>query len=104
MTEIVAQGECKVWFLYMIRCNKGQLYTGISTDVARRFAEHESGKGAKFLRGKAPLRLQFEQCVGSHSEALKVEIQVKKLSKKEKERLIIRQVSGLSAFASCSVG
>ncbi len=85
-TEIA--GNRKTWFLYMIRCNSGQLYTGISTDVTRRFSEHEAGKGAKFLRGKGPLLLMLQQPVGSHSEALKREAQVKKMSKVAKEQWI----------------
>jgi len=83
--------EIKTWFLYMIRCHNGQLYTGITTDVARRFAAHEAGKGAKFLRGKGPLALQLQMQVGTHSEALKKEIQIKKLSKEAKEQFILQQ-------------
>lgn len=76
------------WFLYLIRCKRGQLYTGISTDVERRFAEHQSGKGAKYLRGKTPLQLVFQHKIGSHSEALKMEAIVKKWPKAEKEKLL----------------
>jgi len=97
VTEALAQRACKMWYLYMVRCHQGQLYTGISTDVTRRFAEHEAGKGARFLRGKGPLALQFQQPIGTHSEALKMEAQVKKLSKKEKERLVARHGAGLVA-------
>lgn len=77
-----------VWFLYMIRCRDGQLYTGISTDIERRFAEHTAGKGSKFLRGKAPLELVFRQSIGTHSDALKAEITIKQLSKESKEQII----------------
>ncbi|MDQ7003789.1 MAG: GIY-YIG nuclease family protein [Ghiorsea sp.] len=76
------------WYLYMIRCKGNVLYTGITTDVARRLGEHQAGKGAKFLRGKAPLELVSQQEVGSHSDALKLEINIKKLNKTEKEKLI----------------
>ncbi|MDQ6956967.1 MAG: GIY-YIG nuclease family protein [Mariprofundaceae bacterium] len=79
----------KVWYIYMIRCKGGVLYTGITTDVQRRFKEHKSGKGAKFLRGKAPLTLVYQQQVGNHSDALKVEIKIKKFSKIEKETMIL---------------
>jgi len=79
----------KAWSLYMIRCKGGVLYTGITTDVQRRFKEHKSGKGAKFLRGKSPLTLVYQQQVGNHSDALKAEIKIKKLSKFEKEALIL---------------
>jgi len=75
------------WHLYMVRTADGHLYTGITTDVARRFEEHSSGKGAKYLRGKGPLELAYTQEAGSRSEALKIELMVKKMSKPEKERL-----------------
>ncbi len=76
------------WFLYLIRCKGGQLYTGIATDVERRFTEHQSGKGAKYLRGKTPLRLVFQKKVGSRSEALKLEASVKRWPKADKEKMI----------------
>ena len=78
------------WFLYLIRCRNGRLYTGITTDVERRFGEHESGKkkGSKCLRGKAPLTLVMKKKVGSRSMALKIEAKVKKLPKIKKELLI----------------
>jgi len=76
------------WFIYMIRCNSGHLYTGISTDVARRFAEHQRGKGAKYLRGKGPLELVYQKKIGTHSVALKTEAMVKKMPKIAKENMI----------------
>ncbi len=78
------------WFLYLIRCRHGRLYTGITTDVLRRFEEHKSHdkKGSKYLRGKAPLRLVMKKKIGSKSLALKIEAKVKKLSKIEKELLV----------------
>jgi putative endonuclease len=78
----------KTWHLYIIRCKDNVLYTGITTDVSRRFSEHQAGKGAKFLRGKAPLELVYQQPIGNHSDALKEELRIKKLSKYEKEKLI----------------
>jgi len=72
----------------MIRCKGGFLYTGITTDVARRFAEHEAGKGAKYLRGKAPLTLVFQTDIGSRSDALKLEVWLKKQTKPFKENII----------------
>ncbi len=78
------------WWVYLVRCNDGCLYTGIATDVARRFKEHQelNGKGAKFLRGKGPLALMLEMPVGSRALASKVEIKIKKLRKAKKERLV----------------
>jgi len=73
----------------MIRCRGGFLYTGITTDVDRRFAEHQAGKGAKYLRGKAPLTLVYREWIGSRSAALKRELAVKRLSRAEKEEMIV---------------
>ena len=79
-----------LWFLYMVRCANGQLYTGITTDVARRFSEHQSNsaKSAKFLRGKGPLTLVYSETVGSHSDALKREIALKKWPRAKKLALL----------------
>ena len=78
------------WFLYLIRCKHGQLYTGITTDVERRFEEHKSSnkKGSKYLRGKSPLKLVMKKRIGNKSLALKIEAEVKKLSKAKKELLV----------------
>ena len=78
------------WHLYLIRCRDGSLYTGITTDVARRFAEHQGNgdTGAKYLRCRKPLLLVFQKKLGSRSLALGVESKIKKLSKARKEELI----------------
>jgi len=81
--------DSSLWFLYIIRCKGNMLYTGITTDVERRFEQHQAGKGAKFLRGKAPLALVYQITVGNHSEALKEELRIKKLSKSAKEKMIL---------------
>ena len=77
------------WHLYIIRVKSGSLYTGISTDVERRFAEHVEGgkKGSKYLRARRPLALVFQQKIGNRSQALKVECAVKNLSKPVKEQV-----------------
>ncbi|EOY5052217.1 GIY-YIG nuclease family protein [Serratia marcescens] len=77
-----------LWHLYMLRLPSGMLYTGITTDVARRLAQHQAGKGAKALRGKGELTLAFHCPVGDRSTALKLEYRVKQLSKIQKERLV----------------
>ncbi|AIR59604.1 GIY-YIG nuclease superfamily protein [Cedecea neteri] len=81
------------WYLYLIRCPDNRLYTGITTDVARRFAQHQSGKGAKALRGRGVLDLVFSQVVGNRSLALRAEYRIKQLSKAEKERLVAGKVA-----------
>jgi putative endonuclease len=76
------------WFLYLIRTPDNSLYTGITTDVARRFVQHQNGKGAKALRGKGELSLVFSAHVGERSLALRVEYRIKQLTKRQKERLV----------------
>ncbi len=77
------------WHLYMIRVKSGSLYTGITKDVDRRFAEHAEGgkKGSKYLRARRPLPLVFQQKIGNRSQALKMECAVKNLSKPVKEQV-----------------
>ena len=75
--------------LYIVRCSDGSLYTGIATDVERRVREHESGKrGARYLRGRGPLQLEFCESLGSRGEAQQLEHRVKRLSRGQKEELI----------------
>ena len=76
------------WKLYILRCRDGGLYTGITTDVEKRLEAHRTGKGAKYTRGRAPLELVYRETCGSHSEALKRELEIKKLSRQEKQNLI----------------
>ncbi len=79
----------EIWFLYLIRCKDGSLYTGITTDVKRRFEEHKGGNsGSKYLRGKAPLELVLKKKIGDKGLALKVEDRVKQLTKIKKELLV----------------
>ena len=74
----------------MVRMKNGNLYTGITTDVQRRFEEHcTSPKGARALKGKGPLELVFQVEVGDRSLASKMEWKVKHLSKEKKEKMIM---------------
>lgn len=77
-----------MWYLYILRCGDGTLYTGITTDVERRLEAHRQGRGAKYTRSRGPLELAYQEKCGTHSEALKREYAVKQLPRDEKERLI----------------
>ena len=77
-----------MWYLYVLRCGDGTFYTGITTDVERRLEEHRQGRGAKYTRGRGPLELAYQEKCGTHSEALKREYAVKRLTREEKEDLI----------------
>lgn len=76
------------WKLYILRCNDGSLYTGITTDVQARLEVHRSGKGAKYTRGRGPLELVYTEDCGDHSAALKRELEMKKLTRRQKLALI----------------
>ena len=76
------------WYVYMLRCGDGTLYTGVTDDVPRRLAAHRSGKGAKYTRGRGPLELVWQEEVTDKSAALRREYQIKRLSRSEKEQLI----------------
>ena len=84
------RGRAVTWHLYVIRTVGGCLYTGIATDVRRRYREHAKGgpKSAKFLRAHPPRELVFARRLGSRSLALKVEYWFKQLSKPDKETLV----------------
>jgi len=81
----MASNSSAIWWLYCVRTHKGHLYTGITTDVERRFEQHCKGTGAKALKGKGPLTLVISAKVGDRSQASKLEYQFKQLSKSEKE-------------------
>jgi len=89
----------QVWSVYILGCSDGTYYTGITTDVERRFQEHQSGgiKAARYCKGRGPLQLLFNTPIGSHSRALKFENAIKKLSKKRKT-LLINNHELLSSF------
>ena len=86
------------WQLYIVRTASGMLYTGITNDVMRRFHQHQTGKGAKALRGKGPLELLFHCEAGDRSQASKLEYQVKQLKKQEKIRLVTHQPASLTLW------
>lgn len=80
--------------LYILRCRDGSLYTGIATDVDRRIREHETGtRGARYLRGRGPLRLEFSARLGNRAKAQQYEYRVKRLQRERKEALIAGQLA-----------
>ena len=72
------------WYVYILRCGDGTLYTGITDDVSARLEAHRSGKGAKYTRGRGPLELVFREKAESHSDAAKREWQIKQLTRAQK--------------------
>lgn len=77
----------KPWFLYLIECQDNSIYAGITVDVARRYALHVSGKGARYTRSHPPRRLLLVMEYADRSAALKAEHAIRKLSATEKREL-----------------
>lgn len=77
-----------MYFVYILCCRDGSLYTGWSTDPQRRLTVHNSGKGAKYTRSRRPVRLVYQEVCPSREAALKREWQIKQLSRTEKLLLI----------------
>lgn len=76
------------WFLYIVRCQDNSLYTGITTDIARRIKEHNAKKGAFYTKNKTPVKLVHQEAMPNRSQALKREAQIKRLPRKKKLELI----------------
>jgi putative endonuclease len=85
------------WYVYMVRCADDSLYTGIATDVERRVGEHNAGGalGARYTRGRRPVRLVYQEAVVSRAAAASREYALKRLCKADKEALVA-SVSGRS--------
>jgi putative endonuclease len=76
------------YFVYMVRCSNGALYTGMTTDVARRLAEHNAARGARYTRLNAPVELVWTEAHPDRSSAMKREAQIKRLPRTKKLDLI----------------
>jgi len=74
--------------VYVVECADGSFYTGYTTDVQRRVAEHNAGEGAKYTRGRTPVELRHVERFDSQSAAMSREYEIKQLTRTEKERLI----------------
>ena len=74
-------------FVYIVRCSDGTLYTGYTTDVERRVAEHNAGTGAKYTRGRRPVRLVYQEAHATVTEAMQREYAIKQLRRRNKEQL-----------------
>ncbi len=77
-----------VWFIYILRCSDGTLYTGYTTDVESRLKKHNAGKGAKYTRSRLPVVVCYTESLDSKSLAMKREYRIKKLTRAQKLALI----------------
>jgi len=76
------------WTVYILVCADGSFYTGISKDLEKRIKVHNSGKGAKYTRGRLPVKLLWSEQIDNEGDARRKEILIKKMSRKEKEKMI----------------
>ena len=82
-----------MWYVYLVLCSDGSLYCGIARDVDQRVRDHNQGKGAKYTRGRRPVRLVwFSRELDSRSEATREELRIKKLTREEKWDLITGKI------------
>jgi putative endonuclease len=92
------------WTVYVLKCKTGELYTGCTTDLERRVREHNSGTGSRFTRSRLPVAVVYKEEVGSRSEALRRELAIKAMRRREKLRLVghaalaTSEKTGLSAL------
>ena len=77
-----------IWYTYILECSDKTLYTGITNDLDKRIGQHNNGTGAKYTRGRGPVKLKFFSTSYSRSDASKYEAKIKKMSKLEKLKLI----------------
>jgi putative endonuclease len=75
-------------YVYVLRCADDSLYTGYTTDVERRVAEHDAGEGAKYTRGRTPVELVHVESFDSQSAAMSREYEIKQWSRRRKQRLV----------------
>ena len=83
------QDDARIWSLYVIECVDGSCYTGISPDPVKRYENHCAGRGAAYTRSHKPRALLVSEPVGTYSEALRREWQVKRLSKAAKQKFVL---------------
>ena len=106
MTGILnAETDEKPWWVYILRCGNGSLYTGVTIDIQRRVAEHRS-KGplsARYTRAFAPVELAYRCRVGSKGLAHRLEYRIKRLGRKDKEELVAKQLSRKALLAFLSI-
>src|SRR5690606_39921150 len=96
----MADSPAKPWFVYLVRAANGALYCGISDDPQRRFAQHQSGRGARFFHSSPAVALVYVEACADRSEALRRERAIKALRKPAKEALLSRSEEHTSELQS----
>lgn len=79
------------YYVYLLECADGTLYTGVATDVERRVAQHNRGAGAKYLRGRTPARVIAQRGPMERGDALRLELEVKRTARPRKQRVLAEE-------------
>ena len=77
-----------LWFVYILECADGTLYTGMTNDIERRLEQHNAGTAARYTRARTPVKLVYQEKSENRSTALKREYAIKQLTRKQKDQLI----------------
>ncbi|HOO78595.1 MAG TPA: GIY-YIG nuclease family protein [bacterium] len=86
--EMKVEASSSPWYVYILRCRDGTLYTGITTNLERRLREHNRGRGGSYTAGRGPAKLVYSEPHPDRSAALKREARIKGWSRRKKERLV----------------
>jgi len=81
----------ETWHVYILRCGDGTLYTGVAKDLAKRVEAHQNGNGAKYTRGRLPVKLVYRERRRPKGRALRREAEIKRWSKERKEALVCKE-------------
>ena len=90
------------WQVYIVLCSDNTLYTGITTDLQRRFSQHASGRGAKYFRSRQPVKVVYQENGHTRSSAGKREAEIKKLARIDKHILISSERNEFIAEVVCT--
>ncbi len=77
-----------MYFVYILKCRDGTLYVGSTNDIKKRLETHNAGKGAKYTRGRLPVKLKYSESFDTKGEALRREVELKKFSRVQKLSLL----------------
>lgn len=86
-------------YFYVLLCSDGSLYAGYTNDLERRMKMHNEGKGAKYTRGRGPVKLVYSKAFGTKTDAMKAEYQFKQWTRKKKDDFLLTETGGLDATA-----
>lgn len=92
------KSETDHWYVYILECGDSTLYTGITTELQRRLAQHNAGKASRYTRARLPVELLYSEITSNRTEAQKREYEIKQLTRRKKLALINAKVTGATSF------